>query len=47
MKAMISGERQMVRQKEDGHAGSAVMVLVAIQYSAVVARNGYIRNVDV
>ena len=29
----------------DGHAGSAVKVSVAIQYSVVVARNGYIRNV--
>ena len=28
----------------DGHAGSAVKVLVAIQYSVVVARNGYIRT---
>jgi len=25
----------------DGHAGSAIKVLVAIQYSVVVARNGY------
>ena len=31
----------------DGHAGSAVKVSVAIQYSVVVARNGYIRNVVV
>ena len=72
-KVMISGERQMVRQKDhrfqcsaskvttlwrytnlfiiiimlDGHAGSAVKVSVAIQYSVVVARNGYIRNVVV
>ena len=47
-KVMISGERQMVRQKMlDGHAGSAVEVSVAIQYSVVVARNGYIRNVVV
>ena len=29
-RVMISGERQMVRQK-DGHAGSAVKVSVAIQ----------------
>ena len=28
----------------DGHAGSAVKVSVAIQYSVVVARNGYIRK---
>ena len=46
-KVMISGERQMVRQKADGHARSAVKVLVAIQYSVLVARNGYIRNVVV
>ena len=45
-KVMISGERQMVRQKDVRcHAGSAVKVLVAIQYSVVDARNGYIRNV--
>ena len=31
----------------DGHAQSAVKVSVAIQYSVVVARNGYIRNVVV
>ena len=31
----------------DGHAGSAVKVLVAIKYSVLVARNGYIRNVVV
>jgi len=30
-----------------GHAGSAVKVSVAIQYSEVVARNAYIRNVVV
>ena len=41
---VIIGERQMML---DGHAGSAVKVLVAIQYSVVVARNGYIRNVVV
>ena len=28
----------------DGQAGSAVKVSVAIQYSVLVARNGYIRN---
>ena len=38
-KVMISGERQMVRQK------AAVKVLVAIHYSVLDARNGYIRNV--
>ena len=43
-KVMISGERQMVRQKA---AGSAVKVLVAIHYSVLDARNGYIRNVVV
>ena len=31
----------------DVHAGSAVKVSVAIQYSLVVARNGYRRNVVV
>ena len=31
----------------DGHAGSSVNVSVAIQYSVVVARNGYTRNVVV
>ena len=36
-KVMISGERQMVWQK----------VLVAIHYSVLDARNGYIRNVVV
>ena len=49
-KVTISGERQMVRQKADGldsHAGSAVKVLVAIHYSVLDARNGYIRNVVV
>ena len=29
------------------HAGSAVKVLVAIQYTVLVVRNGYIRNVVV
>ena len=43
-KVMISGERQMVL---DGHAGSAIKVLVAIHYSVLDARNGYIRNVVV
>ena len=31
----------------DGHAGSAIKVLVAIHYSVLDARNGYIRNVVV
>ena len=31
----------------DGHAEPAVKASVAIQYSVVVARNGYIRNVVV
>ena len=45
---MISGERQKVRQKAiSGHVRSAVKVLVAIHYSVIVARNGYIRNVVV
>jgi len=44
-KVMISGERQMVWL--DGHAGSAIKVLVAIHYSVLDARNGYIRNVVV
>ena len=43
-KVMISGERQMVRQKD---VRWPVKVSVAIQYSVVVARNGYIRNVVV
>ena len=30
-----------------GHAGSAIKVLVAIHYSVLDARNGYIRNVVV
>ena len=47
-KVTISGERQMVRQKDvRWPCGSAVKVSVAIQYSVVVARNGYIRNVVV
>jgi len=33
------------RRLLDGHAGSAVKVSVAVQYSVVVARNEYIRNV--
>jgi len=39
--------RRWGRRMLDGHAGSAVKVLVAIPYSVVVARNGYIRNVVV
>ena len=35
------------RRMLNGYAGSAVKVLVAIQYRVVVARNGYIRNVVV
>ena len=31
----------------DGHVGSAIKVLVAIHYSVLDARNGYIRNVVV
>ena len=31
----------------DGYVGSAVKVSVAIQYSVLDARNGYIRNVVV
>ena len=47
-KVMISGERQMVWQKAARcHAGSAINVLVAIDYSVLDARNGYIRNVVV
>jgi len=54
-KVMISGERQMVRQKAvrwpcgvfSHQCFSAVKVLVAIHYSVIVARNGYIRNVEV
>ena len=42
-KVMISGERQKMRRRrlKDGHVGSAVKVLVAIQYSVLVVRNGY------
>jgi len=43
-KVMISGERQMVRQKAvrwPCHVGFAVKVLVAIHYSVLVVRNGY------
>ena len=42
-KVMISGERQKVRRRrlKDGHVGSAVKVLVAIEYSVLVVRNGY------
>jgi len=44
-KVMISGERQKVMQKVvRWPCGSAVKVLVAIHYSVIVARNGYIRN---
>ena len=47
-KVMISGERQMVRQKEvRWPCGVCSKVSVAIQYSVVIARNGYIRNVVV
>ena len=47
-KVMISGERQRCgRRLPDGHAGSAIKVLVAIHYSVLDARNGYIRNVVV
>ena len=35
------------RRLLDGHMGSAVKVLVAIHYSVLDARNGYIRNVVV
>ena len=35
------------RRLPDGHAGSAIKVLVAIHYSVLDARNGYIRNVVV
>jgi len=47
-KVMISEKHQMVRQKDVRWPwGSAVKVSVAIHYSVVVARNGYIRNVVV
>ena len=35
------------RRMLDGHAGSAIKVLVAIHYSVLDVRNGYIRNVVV
>ena len=45
---MISGQRQMVWQKAARWPwGSAIKVLVAIHYSVLDARNGYIRNVVV
>ena len=40
---LISPDRRLL----DGHAGSAIKVLVAIHYSVLDARNGYIRNVVV
>ena len=47
-KVMISGERQMVRQKDVRWlCAVSVKVSVAIQYRVVVARIGYIRNVVV
>jgi len=47
-KVMTSGERQMVKQKDvRWPCGVCSKVLVAVQYSVVVARNGYIRNVVV
>jgi len=42
-KVMISGERQMVWQK--AARWPCYHVLVAIHYSVLDARNGYIRNV--
>jgi len=36
-----------IPMQADGHAGSAIKVLVAIHYSVLDARNGYIRNVVV
>jgi len=40
--------RRIIRRRLlDGHAGSAIKVLVAIHYSVLDARNGYIRNVVV
>jgi len=47
-KFMISGERQKVRQKAvRWPCGVCSKGLVAIHYSIIVARNGYIRNVVV
>ena len=47
-KVMISGERQMVRQKDVRWPCMVCSKGVGrIQYSLVVARNGYIRNVVV
>jgi len=42
---VISGERQMVRQKDVRWPCGVCSKGVGIQYSVVVARNGYIRNV--
>jgi len=45
IKVMISVERQKVRQTAvRWPCGSAVKVLVAIHYSVLVARNGYIES---
>jgi len=47
-KVMISGERHKVTQKAvRGHVLSVVEVLVIIQYSVLVVRNGYTGNVVV
>ena len=43
----VENVRWCDRRLLDGQAGSAIKVLVAIHYSVLVARNGYIRNVVV
>jgi len=43
----VENVRWCGRRLLDGHTGSAIKVLVAIHYSVLDARNGYIRNVVV
>ena len=45
--SLVENVRWCGRRLLDGHAGSAIKVLVAIHYSVLDARNGYIRNVVV
>ena len=45
--SQVENVRWCGRRLLDGHAGSAIKVLVAIHYSVLDARNGYIRNVVV
>ena len=45
--SLVENVRWCGRRLLDGHAGSAIKVLVAIHYSVLDAGNGYIRNVVV